>query len=69
MNSQIGRDDPCERGSGKKHNNCCGAPHGEVTSVRTKDLSVFELTPGCRLHPVLGSLRMKSAGVSFFPWA
>jgi len=46
MSNSAGRHDPCECGSGKKYEDCCGAPQGEVTSVRTKDLSVFELTPG-----------------------
>jgi hypothetical protein len=46
MSSRIGPDDPCGCGSGEKYEDCCGAPQGEVTSVRTKDLSVFELTPG-----------------------
>jgi hypothetical protein len=46
MSSNTGHNDPCGFGSGKKYEDCCGAPQGEVTSVRTKDLSVFELTPG-----------------------
>ena len=46
MSSQTGRNDPCGCGSGKKYEDCCGAPKGEVATVRTKDLSVFELTPG-----------------------
>jgi hypothetical protein len=36
----------CECGSGKKNKDCCGAPQGEVTTVRVKDISSFELTPG-----------------------
>jgi|GEM_PF-901822 hypothetical protein len=46
MSNSAGRHESCECGSGKKYKDCCGAPQGEVTSVRTKDLSVFELTPG-----------------------
>ena len=46
MSSNTGHNDPCGCGSGKKYEDCCGAPQGEVTGVRTKDLSVFELTPG-----------------------
>jgi hypothetical protein len=46
MSSNAGDKEPCGCGSGKKYEDCCGAPQGEITSVRTKDLSVFELTPG-----------------------
>ena len=46
MNNSAGRGEPCECGSGKKYEDCCRATQGEVTSVRTKDLSAFELTPG-----------------------
>jgi hypothetical protein len=40
------RNDPCGCGSGKKYKDCCGAPKLEVASVRVKDLSDFQLTPG-----------------------
>jgi SEC-C motif len=33
-------------GSGKKYKDCCGTPKLEVASVRVKDLSDFQLTPG-----------------------
>ena len=46
MGSNTGRNDPCGCGSGKKYGECCGAPKGEVTNMRVKDLNVFELTPG-----------------------
>ena len=46
MSSQTGRNDPCGCGSGKKYKDCCGAPKLEVASVRVKDLSDFQLTPG-----------------------
>ena len=46
MSGNTGHNYYCACGSGKKYEDCCGAPQGEVTSVRTKDLSVFELTPG-----------------------
>ena len=46
MSSHTGRSDPCECGSGKKWKDCCGAPKHEVASVRVKDLSDFQLTPG-----------------------
>jgi hypothetical protein len=46
MSSNSGRNDPCGCGSGKKYADCCGAPKGEVESVRVKDLNVFELTAG-----------------------
>ena len=46
MNSKIGRNDPCPCGSGKKYKKCCGATERELMSVRTKDLTDFELTPG-----------------------
>ncbi len=46
MSSDTSRHDPCECGSGKKYKACCGAPKGEVTNMRVKDLNVFELTPG-----------------------
>jgi hypothetical protein len=46
MSSTEERNDPCECGSGKEHKDCCGAAQGEVTTMRTKDLKVFELTPG-----------------------
>jgi len=46
MGSNTGRNDPCGGGSGKKYGDCCGAPKHEVASVRVKDLSDFQLTPG-----------------------
>ena len=46
MSSQTGRNDPCGCGSGKKYKDCCGTPKLEVASVRVKDLSDFQLTPG-----------------------
>ena len=46
MNSKTGRNDPCPCGSGKKYKTCCGAPKGEVKTMRTKDLKDFELTHG-----------------------
>jgi len=46
MGIQIGRNNPCECGSGKKYKNCCGAPKGTDAVVRTKDLKDFEWTPG-----------------------
>jgi hypothetical protein len=46
MGSNTGRNDPCACGSGKKYKDCCGAPKLEVASVRVKDLSDFQLTPG-----------------------
>ena len=46
MSSQVERNDPCACGSGKKYKDCCGAPKHEVVSVRVKDLSDFQLTPG-----------------------
>jgi hypothetical protein len=46
MSSQTGRSDPCACGSGKKYKDCCGTPKLEVASVRVKDLSDFQLTPG-----------------------
>jgi hypothetical protein len=46
MSSQTERNDPCACGSGKKYKDCCGAPKLEVASVRVKDLSDFQLTPG-----------------------
>ncbi len=46
MGSNTGRNDPCDCGSGKKYEDCCGAPKGKVESVRVKDLNRFELTPG-----------------------
>ena len=46
MSTKTGRNDPCGCGSGKKYKKCCGAPKGEVTSVRLKDIGDFELTPG-----------------------
>jgi hypothetical protein len=46
MSSQTGRNDPCGCGSGQKYKDCCGAPKLEVASVRVKDLSDFQLTPG-----------------------
>ena len=46
MSSQTGRNDPCGCGSGKKYKDCCGTPQLEVASVRVKDLSDFQLTPG-----------------------
>jgi hypothetical protein len=46
MSSQTERNDPCGCGSGKKYKDCCGAPKLDVASVRVKDLSDFQLTPG-----------------------
>jgi hypothetical protein len=46
MSSNTGRNDPCPCGSGKKYKTCCGAPKGEVASVRLKDIKDVELTPG-----------------------
>jgi hypothetical protein len=46
MSSDTSRHNPCECGSGKKYKDSCGAPKGEVTSMRVKDINVFELTPG-----------------------
>ena len=46
MGSNTGRNDPCGCRSGKKYEDCCGAPKGEVANTRVKDLKVFELTPG-----------------------
>ena len=46
MSSEIGRNDPCGCGSGKKYKNCCGAPKGTAVTIRTKDVEDFELTPG-----------------------
>ena len=46
MSNNSGRNDPCECGSGQKYKDCCGAPKLEVASVRVKDLSDFQLTPG-----------------------
>jgi hypothetical protein len=46
MGSNTGSNDPCGCGSGKKHKDCCGAPQGEVQTMRVKDLNIFELTPG-----------------------
>jgi len=46
MSSETGRNDPCGCGSEKKYKNCCGTPQLEVASVRVKDLSDFQLTPG-----------------------
>jgi hypothetical protein len=46
MGSNTERNDPCGCGSGKKYEDCCGAPKSEVANIRVKDLSVFELTPG-----------------------
>jgi hypothetical protein len=46
MSTQRGPNDSCECGSGKKHRACCGAPQGEVTAMRVKDISSFELTSG-----------------------
>lgn len=46
MNIDKGRNDPCGCGSGKRYGDCCGVPGSEVEIVRTKDLRVFELTPG-----------------------
>ena len=33
-------------GSNTGRNDSCGAPKGEVASMRVKDVHVFELTPG-----------------------
>jgi len=46
MSSDTSRHNPCECGSGKKYKDCCGAPKGEVTRMRVKDINIFELTPG-----------------------
>jgi SEC-C motif len=46
MSSSEERNDPCGCGSGKKHKDCCGAPQGEVRTVRVKDIGSLELTPG-----------------------
>jgi len=46
MGSNIERDAPCECGSGRKYKDCCGAPKGEVVSMRVKDMNIFELAPG-----------------------
>ncbi len=46
MGSNTGRNDPCGCGSGQMYKNCCGTPKLEVASVRVKDLSDFQLTPG-----------------------
>jgi hypothetical protein len=46
MSSETSRHEPCECGSGKKYKDCCGAPKGEVTKMRVKDIRIFELTPG-----------------------
>jgi hypothetical protein len=46
MSSSEERNDPCGCGSGKSHKDCCGAPQGEVTTMRVKDINSFELTPG-----------------------
>src|ERR1035438_5297429 len=46
MSSQTGRSDPCECASGKKYKDGFGATKLEVASVRVKDLSDFQLTPG-----------------------
>jgi hypothetical protein len=46
MSGNTGPNDPCECGSGKKYKDCCGAPKGEVESMRVKDINTFELTPG-----------------------
>jgi hypothetical protein len=46
MSNQTGRNEPCGCGSGKKFKDCCGTPKLEVASVRVKDLSDFQLTPG-----------------------
>jgi hypothetical protein len=46
MGSNTGHNAPCGCGSGKKYEDCCGAPKDKVTNMRVKDLNVFELTPG-----------------------
>jgi hypothetical protein len=46
MSNEIGRNDPCGCGSGKKYKKCCGAPKGTPASLRPKDIKDFELTPG-----------------------
>ena len=46
MSSKTGRNDPCGCGSGKKYKDCCGAPEGEISTMRVKDVNVFELTHG-----------------------
>jgi uncharacterized protein YecA (UPF0149 family) len=38
MNSSEEHNEPCGCGSGKKHKDCCGAPQGEVTTMRVKDI-------------------------------
>src|SRR5208282_2322901 len=46
MGSNTEHNAACGCGSGKKYEDCCGAPKGEVANMRVKDLNVFELTPG-----------------------
>jgi len=46
MARKIGRNDPCECGSGKKYKHCCGAPQSTPAIMRTKDVKDFEWTPG-----------------------
>jgi hypothetical protein len=44
--AKTGRNETCGCGSGKKYKKCCGAPKGEITEMRTKDLRNLEWTPG-----------------------
>jgi len=46
MSSSEKLDNLCGCGSGKKYKDCCGAPQGEVSTTRVKDINSFELTPG-----------------------
>jgi hypothetical protein len=46
MSSSEELNDLCGCGSGKKYKDCCGAPQGEVSTTRVKDINSFELTPG-----------------------
>ena len=52
MGSNTGHNAPCGCGSGKKYEDCCGAPKVEIASMRVKDVNVFEFdtrTGGCAL--------------------
>jgi len=44
MGIKIGRNDPCECGSGKKYKDCCGALKGTPGWVRPKDLHDLQWT-------------------------
>jgi hypothetical protein len=46
MSNNSGRNEPCACGSGQKYKDCCRALKHEVASVRVKDLTDFQLTPG-----------------------